>query len=735
MFLFRYLFLLLMYWGGLVPLVWGQIDSVQALLQSDTLTATTRVNALNYLAFLHWQTDLDKMDSLAGAGVELARQIAYKAGEAEGVYMQGFVHDLSGDYPRAVRLYRQALFWFDSLDRTSDASRVMEYLGVVYRFQAKYDSSLFFYFDALRIMESEQNQRRIGNILNSIGNVFMDQSKYDQAEQYYQRALEAKQQTGDLRSLSNTLGNLADLKRRQGNIDAGIAAMHRVLAIKQEIQDLSGITTAQNALGIMHSEQNRYDSARYYLYAALQIDRQLENVRDISQTLLQIGRLHARFTRELTAGVAAIEEAIALGERGQDLGLLNNAYQIKADIETYLGNYPAAVESLQKVITYKDSLYKTESLQQMLDIQTRYETEKKEQENQLLRSEKIRRDLEINQQQQQLQRQNLLLALSLASLIFLGIVAYLLYRQRQLKERVNAALQNKNRQINAQKEELSSQAERLRQVNEEIKVIHENLQESYALIERKNNNITASINYAQRIQAAALPDLAAIQAILGEFFVFFKPRDIVSGDFYWFSQKNNRVFLAAVDCTGHGVPGAFMSLIGINILNQIVNEQDVWRPEDILSQLHVQIHEALRQEQTANRDGMDMSLICWEPTERRLHFAGAKNPLIYFQPNDLKQISGDRVSVGGRGQDRAFTGHTIALDQHPITFYLFSDGYQDQFGGQKGRKRMLKGLKELLENVHALPLAEQQQRIDQDFQDWCGNNNQIDDVLLLGVRL
>jgi len=256
--------------------------------------------------------------------------------------------------------------------------------------------------------------------------------------------------------------------------------------------------------------------------------------------------------------------------------------------------------------------------------------------------------------------------------------------------------------------------------------------------EQKNKHIMDSIRYAERIQKATLPPLKEIQTHLPESFVFFEPRDVVSGDFYWFSRRNDQLFLAVMDCTGHGVPGAFLAMKGDALLNQLVNEEEFTDPGEVLSLMHKAIYVGLKQEETQNRDGMDGVFVRIDLSEKALYFAGAKNPLYFVQNDEMHQIKGDKFPIGSAKQgevQRQFKTHTLSFKAHPITAYLFTDGYQDQFGGPKGLKFMKKRFREMLHANHKLPMSTQQEALAQTFHDWLGNGRQIDDVTVAGLRL
>ncbi|TAG02726.1 MAG: HAMP domain-containing protein [Cytophagia bacterium] len=285
--------------------------------------------------------------------------------------------------------------------------------------------------------------------------------------------------------------------------------------------------------------------------------------------------------------------------------------------------------------------------------------------------------------------------------------------------------------------ELKESNEELLQLNEEMQVMLDQLSEQKEEIEHKNTEILSSIHYAKRIQTAMLPTKEQIESLLPESFVFFHPRDIVSGDFYLVTETENKVFFAAVDCTGHGVPGAFMSMIGNELLNEIIHLKKIIDTDKILYELHHDLIRLLRQTDSENKDGMDIVLCAWDKVNNIVEFSGAYNPIIYIQNGLLYEIKGTKQPIGGwnpKLSDRNYQKHTIEITSSTM-FYLLSDGYQDQFGGEKGRKYMIKNMKEVFLEINHLAMDEQQRILAMNFFEWLGKERQIDDVLLMGVRI
>jgi serine phosphatase RsbU (regulator of sigma subunit) len=256
------------------------------------------------------------------------------------------------------------------------------------------------------------------------------------------------------------------------------------------------------------------------------------------------------------------------------------------------------------------------------------------------------------------------------------------------------------------------------------------------IIREKNKDITDSINYAKKIQQSILPDINIMKAALENSFVFYRPKDIISGDFYWFTDLGEYFLFACADCTGHGVPGALMSMIGSNFIYDIVAEREITNPEGALSELDKRIRKALKQnEETESKDGMDIAFCSLHKTKRILHYSGANRPLAIVSKGELKEISPDKFPIGGQfTHDKIFSPNRIELKEGDC-IYLFSDGITDQFGGPKGKKFMKKNFFELLLKISPFTMKEQEEMLEKHFEGWKGGIEQTDDVCVIGARV
>jgi two-component system, sensor histidine kinase LadS len=308
---------------------------------------------------------------------------------------------------------------------------------------------------------------------------------------------------------------------------------------------------------------------------------------------------------------------------------------------------------------------------------------------------------------------------------------------QQLTEQKNKELEQTVVRRTAQ---LIESNEELNQANEELQTTVETINEQKREIEKAHISITASINYAKRIQDAMLPPIEHIRQFLPETFVFFRPRDIVSGDFYWFSRLPSDQALsifAVADCTGHGVPGAFMSLIGNDLLNEIINIRHIYEADRILNQLHKQIRSLLKQGASGDvKDGMEIALVVIDSQKEEIGFAGAGSPLVCIQHNELQYIKGSKMPIGGlqKEKERVFEKEIISYSKTETMLYLFTDGFQDQFGGEKNQKFLRKNFKNLLWQIHSQSIDYQEEA---SLTNWRKDDslNQTDDILVVGIRL
>jgi len=497
-------------------------------------------------------------------------------------------------------------------------------------------------------------------------------------------------------------------------------------------------------MGQLLISQKSYDKALENYQNALEVAEELKKSGYILDALMNLSVAYGAQAK-YKKGVEPLERALAITLRQGDELKQQQCYEL-------LTNYYARLGKMDKVNEYKELNNKL--------IQRQQQEQQKQKQKEALESQVKEKDLAQKTTREQLDKQTKLLHNAEDSLLStrysLKETESSLEQERVVNEKrqMEIDLLNKDKALSdlrIQEQETALRNEALIRnsiifgallLAALVLVMIFSYRRSLAAnkkIDHQNKSIKSSINYAQRIQEAMLPKPDLQKKLISDSFILLKPRDIVSGDFYWFSEIKSwyspDVIIAAADCTGHGVPGAFMSMIGMNALNSIVGS-GIAEPDQILYELNKNIQSALQQEKTGNNDGMDIALCIYRKEKSILEFAGAKNPLVYIQEGKLTQIKGDVHPIGGSKRNHEFTyrKHKVPIEETTIV-YLFSDGYRDQFGGKDGTKFLTKNFNKLLLEIHEKPMEEQKQILDQRIEDWKGKNPQTDDILVIGFKL
>lgn len=624
-----------------------------------------------------------------------------------------------------------ALYYFETargisedLDSPGQLALCLRNIGILKENQGLYDQALEQYFAALAAYEKTGNKQGIASCYNDIAIIHYLQKSYELCIEYLTKSFEIKKELGDKNGMSNYYNNMATVKSDQGFYKEAIDYTMKAIELYSEEDDKDGIATGYLNIGTINYNLGHYQAALENHLKSLEINREIDNRDGIAHSLGNIASTYgtmadslARSDRErthfLNEAVSYGTQAFQLAEELDALRLKNFLAENMLEIYMRLGNMEKAMDYAQIYMATRDSLFNEEKARAIEEMDTKYETEKKQQQIELQQSQLIARDATIRQQKTV---RNALFAGLLAVVLIIIVVIYAYVQKR----RDNRKITEQNAQI--------------LEANEELKVLNE-------AISLQNNEIVDSISYAQRIQSAMLPPESYLNELLEEVFILYRPRDIVSGDFYWIRQVGYYIIVAAADCTGHGVPGAFMSLLGISYLNEIVQRREITEANQVLNELRSQIKHSLRQhgQPDESKDGIDMAICVINNKDRTMQYAGAFNPLYLIREErgepELIEIKADRMPLGYyHGKDRSFTNHEIKLEIGD-TFYIFSDGYMDQKGGPDNKKFMSRNFKNLLLEVHEQPMFDQKSILEKKLADWMGSQSQIDDILVVGVRV
>ena len=474
-----------------------------------------------------------------------------------------------------------------------------------------------------------------------------------------------------------------------------------------------------------------------YYNKSLDIRYQIGDKEGQSSVLGNIAALNVKL-KQYNLAVENANKSFSIAKEINVLPWQLTAYEVLSKTYDSIKNYKKAYEYQKLFKILNDSMFSIESNQQIKGMEAKYQNDKKQKEIELLNKDKQLQETEIKQQ----------IIVKYAFVIGFTLMILLVsfvYRNYRNKKKANVLLKQQNIEISQQKEEISTQ-------RDEIEAQRDLVTHQKEHIEIIHKAVTDSINYAKRIQEAVLPVSESARSVLGEHFILFKPKDVVSGDFYWTTKVNNWLIVTVADCTGHGVPGAFMSMLGISFLNEIVRKQEVTQANQVLNELRKEVINALQQRGKTGeqKDGMDISLLVVNTETNECQWAGANNPLYIVRGGQnpqgltkpellqnlegLEEIKGDKMPIAIHLVMSDFTNHEFKVEKADC-LYLFSDGFADQFGGPKGKKFMYKQFKELLLTNCNKPMQEQNGILEKAINEWIGNNEQVDDVTVLGIKI
>ncbi len=654
----------------------------------------------------------------------------------------GYTYKYMKKYTQAIRAFQDVMALEQKAGgkfANNPTSRIN--LGVTYQNIDDYESCLRYLDEASEMIKKDGNKRELAKMYELLATAYFSKKDYYNARVYNDLALALAKETNDMVVLEKVYETSSMLYQKEEKFDKALDDYKKHLSIRDSL--LTEMRLRQNEFKEIQLTAERTEkeikllATQDELKTALIAKLEEETIRKNKE--LELLDKQSKLDKE---SLKNQENAKKTAE--QELLLLRQKSEAeKKDRAIELGRQR---EELQNKEIERKSAQEKQRLAQIAGL----EKDKKFKELELKNKDIDRQRTEAQQREARYATMGIMAVVSLISIFFfIGLLfarrknKQLAYQQTLIQE-TNAELVQTNEEIAAQRDlaemlnkQVAEKNAELVQTNEEIAAQRDHAESLSQVIGEKNESIMASILYAQRIQQAILVTPDIILQDLPNHFMVFMPRDIVSGDFYFFANTDGKIIISAIDCTGHGVPGAFMSMIGHEILEDITIMRKVTSPDIILNELHKGIRKALKQEQTNNRDGMDLSLVTIDKENKILEFAGAKNPLIYIKNNEINLIKGDKMPIGGEQREttRAFTKHQIPLDE-PITFYLFTDGYQDQFGGKENKKYTIGRMKETFLQIHEQNTALQKETIQTNIQAWmeAGKEYQIDDILVIGVQ-
>lgn len=736
----------------------NEVDSLKTeLLNAQEDSMRFRLNC--DLSILYINIDNDSALQYGMATMEYAKKVGKEWIIAQAAYNLGEIYHNLGQYRLAEENYRKCISISETVNDTDRVIMGMNALGVVYDVEMDYKKSLEVYSSAHDLAIKSNNTEQIFYTCNNLGGICFATKDFKQGLEYLNEALQLSEKMKDLENTAICLDNMGVMYEGMGDQEKSIIYSSKALELRRKIGNPHEIGIGTLNLGTAYLNNSNYTDAIPLLKESIMILDTLDSryLYSLANTNLALVYLELN---ELELTEKYLDIAYADANEIESNYVLIDILDYYSQLWEARGNYDLAYDWYLKHTELAANIMNQEKYEQITELNTRFQSKQKELKIDNLKKEKAIRTTDLKRQDSLSRRQKTIMLSSIAGLLIimgLGTVLFVLLRNNK---KLNSRLKNQNEQINQKKEEILTQRDEILQQRnvvtaqrDEISKIHEEL--------------TDSISYATNIQQAVLPEVEKWSDSFCESFVLFKPKDVVSGDFYWHKSFGNKTVFAVSDCTGHGVPGALMSMLGVSFLNEICASDIKQHAGEILDKLREMIIDSLGQRGeddaitnqpfgSSVKDGMDISICIYDKEAMTIDFAGANNPVYIISKNELKELRPNKMPIAIHEKMDSFKNEVINVAEGD-QLYLFSDGFADQFGGPGfstgGKKYKYKAFKELLLETSDLNLQEQKEHIEAELWAWMAGKEkrsespandfsgnavhylQVDDITILGIRI
>jgi serine phosphatase RsbU (regulator of sigma subunit) len=629
---------------------------------------------------------------------------------------KGYWYGEIGKVNLQKKYYKQALTIFKKINYLPGIGTAYNNLGYVYNNQGNIPLALEFYLKSLKIKEQIRDSSGIAITYLNLGFNYDKLGDHHQALIFLKKSLKIQLKLEDNYGVANAYNHIAatyqKLSQKENNSDYlkhAFDLYHKALKIHLKIENRIGIAESYNNLGSFFHLQFKYNLALEYYQKSYAIQKEILDQKGLALSAVNIGNIYF-LTNNIKKAEEYGTEALTIAKKIGFPQELNDAAELLYNVNKKKNKQAEALKYFELHIKMRDSLTNIENTRKNIQMNLQYSYDKQKNADSIknIEAKKIN-DLKIKAQNSEIKQKKTQNFALFGGLIIVIVFLVIIFNRFRASQTQNKIIQEQKKIVDNQK----------------------------MIVEEQHKEITDSIKYAERIQGAILPPDQKWRQILPNSFVLNKPKDILSGDFYWIAETDKHIFVAAADCTGHGVPGALISIVNFNLLNKAVLERSLESPAKILDAVNIWLTESLNQStnESSIKDGMDIAIISIDKTTKKVMYSGANNPLYLMQKNELIEYKSDKFPVGAYIDEQInhFTEKEIDVN-FDDTIYLFSDGFADQFGGQNGKKLKYKTFKELIFISKDLPIEQQKDFLENSFRKWKGEYEQTDDVLVIGIK-
>jgi len=643
---------------------------------------------------------------------------------------RGAINRIKGRFSHAMADFSEVLNYYRQTGNTRGEAATLNQIGAIYRLRGDYPTALDYYFKSLANYQKVNHQPGISSVLNNIGVVHLYQKLYDKALEYYNKSLAIEKNLKNDEGIGTSYLNIGEVYRKKGDLQKAADYYLRALVYANRTNDLDAIGTIYNELAGINIDIGSLNDVLKYLELARKTFLTTSSPQRLAECEINFGKYYQK-VGNLGQATQHYSKALEIADSNNLLDIKSDAHHQLSQIFDKQGNIAAAYSHFKKHIATRDTLFNEENTRKSIQAEFFYKFEHQQEEQRIAQAKK---DAEYAERL----RREKAVKTSLIVIVSLGaiLIGFILFYLHKIKLK-NGELNYHQKEILEKNEELQQQQEEILAQRDEIERKNLILEQSQQIIADKNERMISSIEYAKTIQSALLPKPEKLSELFTDHFVIFQPKDIVSGDFYWVSNDERFTYAAVMDCTGHGVPGAFMSMIGNTLLNKIVIEWGVFLPSLVLEALNEQLREALKQKETGNivLAGIDIAFITIDKQDKKIYFSGAARPMLIIQNGDKQLVKGSIRSTGGfqPANVKPFENITLELAS-PTYIYLFSDGYADQINVEK-KKFGLQRFIDIIFQSYTMPMAAQRNLLVQMIENHLHGTDQLDDICVMGLRI